>query len=213
MIRTIHTFWDGPETPEYVTEYVQAWRDLHPDWEVIVWNDESVLSELLHGQPELTDLYLNNEIYSPKSNKYQYRTNIARVLMLHQFGGLWADADLKPLKNVEPLLDAEIVVAREDKHYCNNGFLYAATPGTEFFSEYLRVMPERIKRNPSLRSNRQCGPHLVTDLVAKHPEVKILPKELIYPYSWSELDQRDQEFPEAYTVHLWRNAMTREGLL
>lgn len=213
-MKTIHTFWDGPPTPDYVTEYVQAWRRLHPGWEVIVWNDESVLSELLHDQPELTDLYLNNEKWSPKSHRYQYRTNISRVLMLHKFGGLWVDADLKPLRNIEPLIeDAVVAVGREDATYCNNGFMFADKPQSSFFSDYLSRMPGRIKSMPHSRSNRQCGPHLVTELVKDHPEVTVIPTKYLYPFSYTELHKRDGEFPEAYTVHLWRNAMTREGLL
>jgi hypothetical protein len=39
----------------------------------------------------------------------------------------------------------------------------------------------------------------------RHDDLMVLPPELVYPFSFTELHRRDESFPEAYTKHHWNN--------
>lgn len=200
--------------PATIQRYIEEWRFLHSHDTVEVWNDERVLDELIFDK-QMRSLYLDNEKWSPTSNKYQYRSNIFRLHLLYRDGGLWVDADLKPLKPIWPLLgDSEIAAARESKSYLNNGILWARSPRHLFYADCLELLPDRIMAHPQWRSNRQCGPHLITTAAARWPELHIIPTEAVYPLTYEEAKHGifDIEVPDdAYAIHAWNNARNQLG--
>lgn len=208
--KVFHRFWDGPEEPQYIQDITQKWRDFHPGWEVRTWNLSNM--PVLRNQDFVEDW----QKVSPTSNRWQFTTNLLRLEILHDLGGVWIDADLEPLKNVEPLIEGcEAFTSRENRDFVNNGFT-GCVPGHVFYAEMLKSVRQRVLQNPEWRSNRQCGPHLYTAVLNDLPPgtVRVLPTELIYPYAWGELDkfgEFDGDYGEAYTVHHWNNHRNKVG--
>lgn len=219
MTKTIHTYWNSLPLPGTIAKFVQSWRDAMPDWEVWIWTDDDVLGGLLPLNEEEMDLYTNWKTYSPTSNEWQFKSNIARYAMLHYFGGLWLDADFEVLKDLTPLIEgADVAVARENPDFLNNGILWAATPNQPFFWNLRTDGPKRVRAYPQWRSNRQNGPHLITATAALFPYVRIIPTESVYPVTYKMADSFPYgtfdpkiEFPEAYAVHHWGNRARKEG--
>ena len=188
--------------PAHLAAYLAAWRGLHPDWEFRLWTPETL--PRLRNQ----DLFDAPEVYSPASNPWQWRSDLARYEILHDIGGLYIDCDLEPLKPVDPLVEGcEAVAAREDGYYINNAFLGSA-PGGRYITAILRNLRASVKAQPRLRVNKQIGAHFITRVARACPHVRILESGLIYPLHWSELDQRDRPAPDAYTRHHWYNRTT-----
>lgn len=199
--RTLHAFWGGPPMPDHLAGYLARWRQLHPNWDFVLWTPGTL--PRLRNQ----DLFDRPEKYSPKSNPWQWRSDLARYEILHDHGGLYIDCDLEPLKPVDELLDGcTAIVAREDKRMVNNAFM-GCTPGDPYLADILTGLRASALARPAERVNRTIGAWYLTRTLRRHPHVRVLPAELIYPLHWSRLDEREtaRSDPAAYTVHHWAN--------
>lgn len=204
--RILHAWWGGPPMPAHLAAHLGTWRELHPGWEVRLWTPET--TPRLRNQ----DLFDHPEKYSPASNPWQWRSDLARYEILYDQGGVYVDCDLEPLRAIDPLVeDAESVIAREDKRFINNAFM-GSSPGSRFLADVLRGLRASVRAQPRCRVNRQIGAHYLTRIARRHPELRVLGPELIYPYHWSELHRDDETFPEAYTVHRWQNKRDEQAV-
>jgi len=188
--------------PDHLAAYLQRWQQLHAGWEFILWTPDT-LPALRHQ-----DLYDNPEQHSPKSNPWQWRSDLARYEILHDHGGLYIDCDLEPLKPIDPLLDdCSAIIAREDRWMVNNAFMGCA-PGDPFIADILDGLRAALAAaGPERRVNRQIGAHYLTSLIRRHPHVRILDRHIIYPLHWSDVKHsRPTAIRDgAYTVHRWQN--------
>lgn len=193
--------------PAPLAAHLDAWRRLHPSWEVRVWTPETTPA-LRHQE-----LYDHPADYSPKSNPWQWRSDLARYQILHDIGGVYVDCDLEPLRPIDDLVQGcEAVIAREDARHVNNAFMGAA-PGARFLADILRGLRASVLAQPRARVNRQIGAHYLTRVVRRHPEVRVLAPPLIYPEHWSQLERLSQPAPaSAYTRHHWANKQAEQGV-
>lgn len=203
--RILHAWWGGPPMPEAFRSYLLRWQELHPGWEVRLWTPES--TPILRHQ----DLYDEPERFSPKSNPWQWKSDLARYEILHDVGGVYVDCDLEPLRPIDGLVDgAEAVIGRECPRFVNNAFV-ASAPESRFMADVLRGLRRSVLAQPRARVNRQIGAHYLTRIVRRHPEVRVLPPELIYPEHWSDLSRLDGPPPGgAYTRHHWANKQAQQ---
>lgn len=197
--KLIHSFWSGPPMPTWVKQSIASWEQHYPDHEIKIWTEATA------PRLRMQELYDNPRKYSPKSGEYQWKTNLLRIELLHDQAGYWLDADVMALRNAEELIAGySAFVARESPGYLNNG-LMGAVAGHPFIAELLDRAPQRILDNPNLRSNRTCGPHLLTDAIWNHPDVKIIPQHQGLPARWDQLDRKPSDFPDAYFFSWWNN--------
>lgn len=94
----IHQFWDRPTPPDDVAACIASWRELHPNWTHILWNDESAQT-FIHSQFGLraARCFAAAAISSTRSD-------LLRVAALNVIGGVYADADTRCLRPVGRLL-------------------------------------------------------------------------------------------------------------
>src|SRR5690606_28737488 len=81
--RVFHAFWGGPPMPAHLAAYLRRWQELHPYWEFRLWTPDNL--PRLRNQ----DLFDAPEIYSPKSNPWQWRSDLARYELLYDMGGVY----------------------------------------------------------------------------------------------------------------------------
>ena len=121
--RSIHFIWLGPnplprypslgdndknvalsnDTPSLWNETIQSWQKYHPDWDVKIWNVNSIVN--LFGEiddipdllPDLNDLFHQ----SNKAQNYGMASDIARLLILYQYGGIYVDVDYYCIGSVQ----------------------------------------------------------------------------------------------------------------
>ena len=203
--RQLHAFWGGPPMPDHLARNLDAWRDMHPGWDLTLWTPDAV-PELRHQR-----YYDHPERYSPKSNVWQYRTNILRYELLHDLGGWWIDCDLEPRRPIDELRRHRLVAAWELQCRHINNALIGAEPGHPALKTIIDGIPASIKRQPRRRSTWQTGGHYITPILRDRVDVTILDQRLVYPYAWNELHRAGEPFPDAYAVHHWHNARTNAG--
>lgn len=77
--------------------YRKSWRTKNPDFKYILWNSTMVEHLINTSYPSITALYLRYE------NIWQARADIARYIVLHYMGGVYADIDIECRRSMSEL--------------------------------------------------------------------------------------------------------------
>lgn len=187
--------------PEVLQEFGETWRLQHPGWRHYLWTERNMPT--LKNQT----LYDHAEDIAPKFVG-QLRSDIARYEILHQYGGVYVDADFEALKPLDTLIEGvEAFAAWEVSNKWVNNAILGCEPGNAIMAECIKRIPQRIASRIGQRPNRLTGPHLLTAVYFDNPpnSLTVFPKHLFYPYLYNELDRINESFPDAYAVHHWHN--------
>lgn len=91
--KIIHLIWLGT-LPEHYQKSIQSIKDFHPDWEVILW-DENKIKE--YGT------LINQTLYN-KSENLASKSDIFRYEVLYTIGGIYLDLDFEMVKSFDDKL-------------------------------------------------------------------------------------------------------------
>jgi hypothetical protein len=103
MIKKIHQIWvqgldEFKKTKFY--PYSLDWTRLFPNWEYKLWSEQEYMPLIHRYSSRLVDLYNN-------SPSYAFKSDIARYVILWNYGGLYVDTDYEPFVNFEYLLQRQ----------------------------------------------------------------------------------------------------------
>ncbi len=163
--RIIHQTWKDQDVPERFLEAQRSWREVHPEWEYRFWTDEDLETLVRERAPELMLLH---ERY-PEAIQ---RVDAARYVILREFGGAYIDLDVQCLRPLDPLLEAEVVLARTTPFGVSNQFMlsveqhslfqYAVDSLPRAFAKWGRVWPRHV------RVLTTAGPLFMTGRLKEH---------------------------------------------
>lgn len=80
--------------PAEVHECIDSWKKHMPDWEYMLWNEDSFNVRSNNFAKEAYD-----------AGKYAFVSDYARLHALKEYGGIYFDTDVKVFKSFAPLLD------------------------------------------------------------------------------------------------------------
>ena len=171
--KVIHQYWTDPTgknlaLPSDMQVNVDSWKKYHPDYEQIIWSNDGIEKLLIdfHG------LNVFNCIQSSKFPAMQ--SDIVRLALVYEFGGIWSD-----LKNIvlESFLDNivlnETVVVVEHPpsaerpdptNYLCNAFLAAPAKDPIIF-ECLKNACENINKRAPMDVFSITGPALLMRII------------------------------------------------
>lgn len=144
----IHQTWKTEQIPEGLAGYAASWKRFNPSWKRILWTDRMLLEFVAENYPDLLELYCAYE-------NAVCRADAARYMLLHKFGGLYADIDaecLAPLSSLEG--ETRVVLCHEPPihwpyhaPYRNHPFVLfngvmASPPGHPFWQYVVSRLPE-----------------------------------------------------------------------
>lgn len=210
IAQVIHQLWSGTDPPDRYRAFRETWERLHPDWEMRLWTEADISALVAADYPQLSALYGLGEA--------RRRFDLGRALILHRFGGVYADFDSECLKPIEPLIEgaglalgAEPVAHLEsDAQAAEAGFdrllcpaFIAAEAGHDFWDAFVRRMADAA--DTSLALTRAFHDY------ARRESIRILPPEAIYPFAkadcWSgrihDLEFWEAATRQAYMAHYW----------
>lgn len=125
--KILHLIWmdfsgkDRP-LPRSRRVYYDRWRELHPDWDIRLWDAKSVRVFVEAAYPELLAVY---DAY-PKPIQ---RVDAFRYLVLNRLGGVYADLDVDPLRSINALIaPLECFVGVEPGEHIAGDRLHAGIP-------------------------------------------------------------------------------------
>lgn len=189
--KRLHRIWlGGQQSPEFET-WGSRWRELHPDWEFREWD-----ARALESFPAI-----DRAVWTTCCRDSQ-RSNILRLHILYEMGGVYIDHDIEPLANIESVLDtcpAAITpfwVQRQEHPRCNNSFL-AAVPKHKWMRDCIELLKSK---DPAVYLS--MGSALVTQALAENPDVRILEPWLILQNpAWTVLKTLRQPDPRTVAIH------------
>jgi len=186
MIKRIHLIWLG-NRPSFVDESVLNVRRMNPDFEVLLWNESSLASEM--------------EPYQYEHHTAAGASNVIRLHVLRKYGGIYVDPDFIHLKSFDQIQNFDLLtafVARQpDGCLCNACF--GAEPNHPWINAMVDNYGDQRVRDAA------WGCHIMEPYLT--PDVTILPTDTLYPYNWNESPKPPTENTIAY--HLWHGSWTK----
>jgi len=187
--KLIHLIWLG-EQPLHplMNQWRCRWKELHPDWEVLLWTDRTgvsmVRSNHLQGEAHLAASPEHNSLLAQACHLSQ-RSNIWRYLIMNKFGGLYVDTDVEPFKPVDDVVGNLTAFAAKRQLPPLGTWLQKQEPVYEcaFFGAvpdhpWLRHLVNNLQLcDPAVSLSMGCG--YFTRVTKEHPEVCILDTQLV----------------------------------
>jgi hypothetical protein len=166
--KILHFTWKSEQLPRQMQAYYDAWRRLHPDWEIRLWTDETMRAFVAETYPAFIPTY---DAYP----KMIQRADSFRYLVLGALGGVYADLDVEPFKPIDDLLDFECFLGIEplehifpDRHHQGVPFLLTnafmgSVPGHPLWRDIIARMPSLVDQETFYST----GPSMVTSAVLR----------------------------------------------
>ncbi len=196
--RVFHRVWlGGNPLPDEFVEFGETWERHHPEWEMKLWTDDKV-AEL--DMPE---------VFSRARNTSE-GSDILRYELMRRFGGVYMDTDFECRRPIDGLIEGLDAFAGYQKPGSVCTALIGSVPNHPAFEAAIERAPARVDTESYPDST---GPTFLTELLPEFPDVKVFDPPYFYPYLWTEMHRRDEDFPEAYAVHHWSESWrSREKL-
>lgn len=116
--RILHQTWRTEELPERWRPVSQHCRDLMPDYEYMLWTDES-------SREFIASHYA---WFLPTFDAYTYpiqRADAIRYFILYHYGGIYLDLDVGCIKRLDPLLAYPVILPRTIPVGVSNDLMFA----------------------------------------------------------------------------------------
>ncbi|WP_375600073.1 glycosyltransferase family 32 protein [Devosia sp. Naph2] len=184
--KILHFTWKSEQLPGQMQAYYDAWRRLHPDWDIRLWTDESMRAFVVDAYPDFLATY---DAYP----KMIQRADAFRYLVLGRLGGVYADLDVEPYQTIDTLLGHECFLGIEplehvSAHRWHQGVPFLLTnafmgsvPGHRLWQEVIGLMPSLVDQETFYST----GPSMVTAAVLRL--AKADRPVLLSPKVWSPL--------------------------
>jgi len=122
--KKIHYIWFGKgEKNERVQKCIESWRKFLPDYEIVEWNEDNF---------DINYNDFTSKAYEEK--KWAYVSDVARLWVLYNEGGIYMDTDVEVYQSLDQFLD-KAFMGFEDIHY-----LSTATIGAEKGNPVIKMM-------------------------------------------------------------------------
>lgn len=199
--KIIHGIWLGGRLPLKLKNYRRSWKRHHKDWDFILWTEDDILD-------------LENQALYDDAKTYAEKSDVVRLEILKEFGGVYVDMDFSCLKNIEPLIDdvdffivQDLKVWKEnhpkyDIPYLNNAFM-GCTSGHRLIKGLVDALPGFVEENKHHHVCFRTGPGFVSQLlkdedILRLENWKIRRKYAKHHYenSWKEIEPQPRHWPE-----------------
>jgi mannosyltransferase OCH1-like enzyme len=145
--------------------------------------------------------------------------NLARVLAIHQHGGIYLDTDIELLQSLDPLLHHKAFVGFQSKHqqpdWANNA-VFAAEAGHWLPGAVIDALMNRRGFEGLTPGNSSFGPGQLTKILLANGlsayddsqpvmvrDAAVYPIRYFYPYAWNEKFTPDCVKPDTIAIHHW----------
>ncbi|MDR0962988.1 MAG: hypothetical protein LBM60_00030 [Clostridium sp.] len=132
--KNLHCIWIGTSPmPRRLKKYIAHWRDLCPDYEIHVWNDDNY---------DITAHPYVKSCYDHKA--FSFASDYIRLDVLYRYGGIYLDADVELLRRPDYFLYDSAFFAFETKRYINTGLGFGAAKGHPMIAKLMQSYDNRV---------------------------------------------------------------------
>lgn len=221
--RIIHQVWFGTipnkreakKAYEKLKLYRDSWMIKNPTWFRVEWNKSMCVQLIKSFYPEHTELF--------KKYKYEIqRCDAVRYLILHRYGGWYADMDYycnRPLdeamaeyKNDIYFVQSPNGVTGQDEDHISNSLMYSL-PNHSYWKQVMLEL-EKSQRVPYYYGKHvavmfSTGPGILNRIYSKYKyryKVKSLPWKLFHPYGIKDEKLSLTENKEVFAIHVGKGS-------
>lgn len=125
--KKIHYIWfSGGKIPQRLQGYIDGWKRLCPDYEIILWNEDNY------------DISKNGYMKAAYENKrWGFVTDYARLDVIYRYGGIYMDTDVEMVRRPDELLFNDAYIGFERLSTVNTGSGFGARPGFPILKELM----------------------------------------------------------------------------
>lgn len=211
--KILHQTWKSKTPPPELEVLRQKWIALTPDYQHPLYDDVDLRNIIQTHFPN----YLKS--YDSFTQNIE-RVDFARPALLYLYGGVYADLDTEPLKNIDVWLQpAKIVLGREPLEHARklynrevvlcNAFIISP-PKQQLWLDYMDYIIAHYE--PYYKPVDNTGPIALTKFYEAHPEkfnhVIITDPCVFFPMLGNGEISQGCNLDNAYVVHKWANSWT-----
>jgi inositol phosphorylceramide mannosyltransferase catalytic subunit len=177
----IHQTWKNNNIPHEWTVSQKEWKRYHPDWIYVLWTDKDIFDYISQFHPRFIELFMSFPYGIQKADAIRY-------FILHDFGGLYSDLDLAPVKNVQEYFEGGMPLYFLFSPNVNvfTNFLMASSPEQPIWKTiWKRLLHPQLPSwviGKHLEVMYTTGPAMVSDIVMHYPNtIGFLPRSVFAP--------------------------------
>lgn len=204
--KIIHYCWFGRgEMPQLAKDCIASWHKYMPDWEYMLWNEENF------------DIKYNDytrEAYEAK--KYAFVSDVARLVALNKYGGLYLDTDVEVLKSFNDLMNYKAFAGFEgSKNIPVGTCVLASEPQGEWVSEMLKAYRDRLFIGANGRIDVMTNVQFLTRIMAanglkqngdeqEYKDLHVFPVDYFCPrHTTGEYILTNNTYSDHKGIHSW----------
>jgi len=207
--RKIHFVWLGSAIPTLVQGLVQQSVQLHPEWDVKMWNSADI-AHLIQSMGTRLD-----HRFADPSLAFSTKSDLGRHHIIASEGGFYFDTDVLVLKSLEPLRSYSLVVGQEEPGYVGTAAFGAASNHSVFEVIFEKMRNADYSQLPHVPTGPPTvGPVLHEQAVADKAGLLLEPPAF-YPVhygckgnlkAWTDCD-----LSHTFAAHLWAHSWNEGG--
>ena len=211
--KRIHYCWFGRgEMPKLVKRCIKSWKKYCPDWEIILWNEDSF---------DVSSTLWTKQAYECK--KYAFVADYVRLKAMYEMGGVYLDSDVELVGSIDDFLKHEAFSGFENPRSVPTGII-ASEAGQKVIGRWLDWYTDRpylIDGKPDMTPNVSF---MTRDLVARglilNNTYQVVDGFAMYPQTYFcplhtdtvEHCRSDKTVAIHYFTSSWRSEKARQGM-
>ena len=176
--KIIHQIWIGPNPCPI--NMMQTWKDKHPDFEYILWNEEELKKR---------DMQFKCRKRIIEMEEWCGRADIMRLEILYKYGGIYIDADSICIEPIDNLIEKYKAFATYENEQTRHGLVANGNMAFPKEHKLCKDMINHIFNNEvsnkatGNRAWKNTGPLLLTNFLKKnkYDDFTILPSYYFLP--------------------------------
>lgn len=211
----IHLIWLGSTPPVSVNLAVDSWKRHHPSWEVKLWTENEMKNFVWTSA--------HSETVFNQGKNWAEKSDILRLELLYQFGGIYSDTDVICFKPFDSMISKGITFfagleSNKIKRFGRpllGSALIGAVKGSSVIKKCMEYT-QSAEQAPTIHQHLRSGPGPVTTacyeaLESGDQTILVLPCSYFYPLPWEKRLASIQELienirPESFAIHLWEGS-------
>ncbi len=203
--KIIHYCWfGGNPLPELALKCIESWKKYLPDYEIKEWNENNF---------DLNCCNFVKEAYEAK--KWAFVSDVARLKIIYEEGGIYLDTDVQVIKSFDDLLNNQCFLGEETSGFINTGLGFGAIKNSQIIKELLEIYEvNHFKLEDGSFDMSPCPSKNTEPLLKygyqfsginiwKNEYVTIYPPEYFCPLNYE--NQKLEKTNKTYSIH-WYNA-------
>ena len=155
--KIIHYCWFGNgEVPDIVKKCLNSWKEYLPKYELKLWDENNF---------DVTSNRFTKEAYEAK--KYAFVADYVRLYTLYHFGGVYMDADVEIIKNIDKFLYYKAFTGFENSRFVPTGIM-AAEKDSPWAAECLAYYKNRPFILPDGSCDIKTNCEIITEIMVNN---------------------------------------------